>query len=65
MVVSGRAGCRGCDPGGWVPGIWTYSGAGVGGDEAGVDGGRGRVAWGVEVALYDGVVLRCRVVLPR
>lgn len=39
-------------------GVWeTYSRAGMGGDEAGVYAMRGGLAWGVEVALHDGVVL--------
>ena len=41
----------------------TYSGAGVGGDEAGVEGVRERMTRRVEIALDDGVVLHFRTIV--
>jgi len=41
----------------------TYRRAGMGRDEARVDGASGRMTWVVEVGLHDGVVLHCRIVL--
>lgn len=41
----------------------THSRAGMGRDEARVDGACGRLTRVVEVGLHDGVVLHCRIVL--